>query len=30
LQVFQDDLARHLRYGTCGRPLRSVLPGLED
>lgn len=30
LNVFSAEIARHLRYGGCGRPLRSVLPGLEE
>jgi NADH:ubiquinone oxidoreductase subunit F (NADH-binding) len=30
LAVFIDDIEAHLRHGGCGRPMRSVLPGLED
>ena len=30
LRVFDDEITTHLRYGGCGRPMRSVLPGLED
>jgi len=30
LAVFADDIETHLRHGGCGRPTRSILPGLED
>lgn len=30
LDVFADEIETHLRRGGCGRPMRSVLPGLED
>lgn len=30
LDVFADEIERHLSFGGCGRPRRSVLPGLED
>lgn len=29
LRVFDDEIRRHARDGTCGRPRRIVLPGLE-
>ncbi len=28
LNVFRDEIAQHMRTGTCGRPRRVVLPGL--
>jgi NADH:ubiquinone oxidoreductase subunit F (NADH-binding) len=30
LDVFADEIELHLRHGGCGRPMRCVLPGLED
>ena len=30
LDVFATEIETHLRYGGCGRPAGSVLPGLED
>ncbi len=30
LDVFAAEIDTHLRYGGCGRPTGSVLPGLED
>ncbi len=30
LDVFQREIQVHLRYGDCGRPTHSVLPGLES
>jgi NADH:ubiquinone oxidoreductase subunit F (NADH-binding) len=30
LDVFAGEIEMHLRYGGCGRPMRSMLPGLED
>lgn len=30
LDVFADEIQMHLRYGRCGRPMRCILPGLED
>ncbi len=30
LDVFDDDIQMHLHHGGCGRPMRCVLPGLED
>jgi NADH:ubiquinone oxidoreductase subunit F (NADH-binding) len=30
LAVFATEIDTHLRYGGCGRPAGSVLPGLED
>ncbi len=29
LAVFRNEIAQHMRTGTCGRPRRVVLPGLE-
>ena len=29
LDVFADEIDRHLRHGGCGRPMRCILPGLE-
>ncbi len=29
LTVFRNEIAQHLRTGTCGRPRRVVLPGLQ-
>jgi NADH:ubiquinone oxidoreductase subunit F (NADH-binding) len=30
LDVFADDIELHLRHGGCARPMRCVLPGLEE
>lgn len=30
LDVFENEIRMHLHHGGCGRPMRSVLPGLED
>lgn len=29
IHVFQNEIAEHTRLGTCGRPVRIVLPGLD-
>ncbi len=30
LSVFEREIETHLRFGGCGRPTRSILPGLES